>query len=584
MKISGESMRRTKIVCTLGPTSEEKAVIVSLVRAGMNVARLNMSHSTHQMHEKSIALIREIANELNTPIGILADLQGPKIRVGTLKEKVILEPGQQFILTTRDVPGNAIAVSVSLKELPESVHKGQVILLDDGLLELVVDEVENTDIYTTVVRGGELKDHKGINLPNASVKTSSITQKDISDLEFAIKHNVDMVALSFVRSAQDVVQLRSIMEEFGGSIPIISKIEKHEAVTNIDDIIAASYGIMVARGDLGIEIPIEQVPIVQKMIIEKCNQQAKPVITATQMLDSMIRNPIPTRAEATDVANAVFDGTDALMLSGETAFGQYPVEAVATMAKIAQYAEDSVMYKATMEERKIYTRSIITDAIAFSASESAKTLGADCIITATQSGYTARKISKYKPQIPVIAVTTNKKVMNQLALSYGVVPVQIKHCEDINTLIDEALNTCKQKELIHNGDLLIITAGILAGVTGGTNVLRVYLVANEIARGIGYGDTVVKGYIRKKTVSGELSPNCIVITDEIEQLKKEQLPLAVITSQSAIASPIIHFCREHGIPVIGGIAIDELPCSDGDDVTLDILRGTIYRGNVHLPF
>jgi len=584
MKISGESMRRTKIVCTLGPTSEEKEVIVRLVRAGMNVARLNMSHSTHQIHEKSIALIREIANELNTPIGILADLQGPKIRVGTLKEKVILEPGQQFILTTRDVPGNAIAVSVSLKELPESVHKGQVMLLDDGLLELVVDEVENTDIYTTVVRGGELKDHKGINLPNASVKTSSITQKDISDLEFAIKHDVDMVALSFVRSAQDVVQLRSIMEEFGGSIPIISKIEKHEAVTNIDDIIAESYGIMVARGDLGIEIPIEQVPIVQKMIIEKCNQQAKPVITATQMLDSMIRNPIPTRAEATDVANAVFDGTDALMLSGETAFGQYPVEAVATMAKIAQYAEDSIMYKAVMEERKIYTRSIITDAIAFSASESAKTLGADCIITATQSGYTARKISKYKPRIPVLAVTTNKKVMNQLALSYGVVPVEIKHCEDINTLIDEALNTCKQKELIHNGDLLIITAGILAGVTGGTNVLRVYLVANEIARGIGYGDAVVKGSIRKKTVSGELSPNCIVITDDCEQLKKEQLPLAVITSQSAIASPIIHFCREHGIPVIGGIAIDALPCSDGDDVTLDILRGTIYSGNVHLPF
>jgi pyruvate kinase len=366
------------------------------------------------------------------------------------------------------------------------------------LLELVVDEVENTDIYTTVVRGGELKDHKGINLPNASIKTSSITQKDISDLEFVIKHDVDMVALSFVRTAQDVVQLRSIMEEFGGSIPIISKIEKHEAVTNIDDIIAASYGIMVARGDLGIEIPIEQVPIVQKMIIEKCNQQSKPVITATQMLDSMIRNPIPTRAEATDVANAVFDGTDALMLSGETAFGQYPVDAAATMAKIAQYAEDSIMYKATMEERKIYTRAIITDAIAFSASESAKTLGADCIITATQSGYTARKISKYKPRIPVIAVTTNQKVVNQLSLSYGVVPVQIKHCEDINTLVDEALNTCKQKELIHNGDLLIITAGILAGVTGGTNVLRVYLVANEIARGIGYGDTVEKDIYEKK--------------------------------------------------------------------------------------
>ena len=574
-------MRKTKIVCTIGPTSESKEMIIKLVKAGMNVARLNMSHSTQELHAQRIAIIREVAKELGVPIGILADLQGPKIRIGTLKEKVILEPGNQFILTTRNVPGNSVAVSVSLKELPESVNKGQTILIDDGLLELRVDQVENTDIYTTVIRGGELKDNKGINLPNASIKTSSITQKDISDLEFAVKQDVDMIALSFVRSAHDVIELRSIMEDFGGALPIISKIEKHEAVTNIDEIIAASDGIMVARGDLGIEIPIEQVPIVQKMIIEKCNQQAKPVITATQMLDSMIRNPIPTRAEATDVANAVFDGTDALMLSGETAFGQYPLEAVLTMARIAEYAEQTFIYKATIAEKKIYTKSTITDAIALSAHESAKTLGADCILTATQSGYTARKISKYKPQIPVVAVTTSYKVVNQLALSYGVIPLQIKQCNDINELVDEAIAIGKVNGCIHDGDLLVITAGILAGVTGGTNVMRIYVVAEEIAQGIGFGEGVVRGIIGTRQ-SVELSPNTIIVADDIAQIEGAK-PKAVITGESSISAPIIHYCREHEIPVIGGVTVNEINVT-GQEVTLDILRGTIYRGAVHLPF
>ncbi|MEW6527277.1 MAG: pyruvate kinase [Spirochaetota bacterium] len=575
-------MRKTKIVCTIGPTSETKEMIIKLVKAGMNVARLNMSHSTQELHAQRIAIIREVSKELHVPIGILADLQGPKIRIGTLKEKVILEPGQEFILTTRSVPGNSVAVSVSLKELPESVNKGQTILIDDGLLELRVDQVDNTDIYTTVIRGGELKDNKGINLPNASIKTSSITQKDIRDLEFAIKQDVDMIALSFVRSAHDIIQLRSIMEEFGGTLPIISKIEKHEAVANIDEIIASSQGIMVARGDLGIEIPIEQVPIVQKMIIEKCNQQAIPVITATQMLDSMIRNPIPTRAEATDVANAVFDGTDALMLSGETAFGQYPVEAVQTMARIAEFAETTFIYKAAIAEKKIYTKSTITDAIALSAHESAKTLGADCILTATQSGYTARKISKYKPQIPVIAVTTNHKVVHQLALSYGVIPLHIKQCNDINELVDEAIAIGKVNDLIHDGDLIVITAGILAGVTGGTNVMRIYVAAQELARGIGFGEGVVHGIIGTSQ-SVELSPNTIVVTHDIAHIKGTK-PKAVITSECSISAPIIHYCREHEIPVIGGIAINEINLKQGQEVTLDILRGTIYQGTVHLPF
>lgn len=574
-------MRKTKIVCTIGPISESKEMIIKLVNAGMNVARLNMSHSTQELHAQRIAIIREVSKELGVPIGILADLQGPKIRIGTLKEKVFLEPGNQFILTTRHVPGNSVAVSVSLKELPESVNRGQTILIDDGLLELRVDQVENTDIYTTVIRGGELKDNKGINLPNASIKTSSITQKDISDLEFAVKQDVDVIALSFVRSAHDVIELRSIMEGFGGLLPIISKIEKHEAVANIDEIIAASNGIMVARGDLGIEIPIEQVPIVQKMIIEKCNQLAIPVITATQMLDSMIRNPIPTRAEATDVANAVFDGTDALMLSGETAFGQYPLEALETMARIAEYAEKTLLYKATIAEKKIYTKSTITDAIALSAHESAKTLGADCILTATQSGYTARKISKYKPLIPVVAVTTNHKVVNQLALSYGVIPLKIKQCNDINELVDEAIAIGKVNSCIHDGDLIVITAGILAGVTGGTNVMRIFVVAEEIARGIGFGEGVVHGIIGTRQ-SVELSPNTIIVADNIAHIEGSK-PKAVITSECSISAPIIHYCREHEIPVIGGVAVNEVSMQ-GQEVTLDILRGTIYRGDVHLPF
>ncbi|MGQ9842977.1 MAG: pyruvate kinase [Spirochaetota bacterium] len=574
-------MRKTKIVCTIGPTSESKEMIIKLVKAGMNVARLNMSHSTQELHAQRISVIREVSKEFGVSIGILADLQGPKIRIGTLKEKVFLEPGNQFILTTRHVSGNSVAVNVSLKELPESVNKGQTILIDDGLLELRVDQVENTDIYTTVIRGGELKDNKGINLPNASIKTSSITQKDISDLEFVVKQDVDMIALSFVRSAHDVIELRSIMEGFGGSLPIISKIEKHEAVANIDEIIATSNGIMVARGDLGIEIPIEQVPIVQKMIIEKCNQQAIPVITATQMLDSMIRNPIPTRAEATDVANAVFDGTDALMLSGETAFGQYPLEALQTMARIAEYAEKTLLYKATIAEKNIYTKSTITDAIALAAHESAKTLGADCILTATQSGYTARKISKYKPQIPVVAVTTNYKVVNQLALSYGVIPLKIKQCNDINELIDEAIAIGKVNGFINDGDLIVITAGILAGVTGGTNVMRIFVVAEEIARGIGFGEGVVHGIIGTRQ-SVELLPNTIIVADDIKNIEGAN-PKAVITGECSISAPIIHYCREHEIPVIGGVTVNEVVMK-GQEVTLDILRGTVYRGYVHLPF
>ena len=338
-------MRKTKIVCTIGPACETQGKLEALVNAGMNVARLNMSHADHPYHEQAIKNIRLVSEALDRPIGILMDLQGPKVRIGLLKGPVNLEPGQDFTLTTRDVPGDSKEVNVPFKELPGAVAAGQTLLLDDGLIELKVQGVTETDIRTKVVRGGELKSRKGINLPHSTLNIPAITEKDIEDLDFGIRQGVDLIAMSFVRRPEDVLDLRRLMEERGADIPVIAKIEKHEGVKNIDGIMDVVYGIMVARGDLGIEIPMAEVPIVQKMLIAKCNAKGLPVITATQMLDSMIRNPIPTRAEATDVANAVFDGTDALMLSGETAFGEYPVKAVETMARIAKYTEDSPVYR-----------------------------------------------------------------------------------------------------------------------------------------------------------------------------------------------------------------------------------------------
>ena len=415
-------MRKTKIVCTIGPACETQEKLEELVNAGMNVARLNMSHATHEYHAQLIKNIRYISQALGKPIGILMDLQGPKIRIGTLKEKPILQPGQKYTITTRDVPGNPKEVNVPFLALPKSVTPGQTLLIDDGLIELTVESVTDTDINTVVVRGGELKDHKGINLPHSTIKTKAITDKDIEDLMFGIEQHVSMIAMSFVRSPQDVLDLRKIMEENDANIPIIAKIEKHEAVKNIDGIIEVVNGIMVARGDLGIEIPMAEVPIDQKMIIAKCNAKGIPVITATQMLDSMIRNPIPTRAEATDVANAVFDGTDALMLSGETAFGEYPVKAVETMARIARYTEDSTYYKHAIAAKTPKPTLSITDSVAFATTEAARNLKAQAIITATQTGYSARKVSKYKPQLPIYAVTSNKDVIDQLTLSWGIIP------------------------------------------------------------------------------------------------------------------------------------------------------------------
>lgn len=581
-------MRKTKIVCTLGPACDKQNDIEALIKAGMNVARLNMSHATHEYHAGLIKNVRYVSEALDQPIGILMDLQGPKIRIGTLKQKAILQPGQEFILTTRDVPGNNKEVSVPFKELPQSVSPNQTLLIDDGLIELTVEKVSGTDITTRVVRGGELKDHKGINLPHSTIRMRSITEKDINDLMFGLEQRVTMVAMSFVRTPQDVLDLRKIIEDNRAELPIIAKIEKHEAVKNIDGIIDVVNGIMVARGDLGIEIPMAEVPIVQKMIISKCNAKAIPVITATQMLDSMIRNAIPTRAEATDVANAVFDGTDALMLSGETAYGEYPIKAVETMARIAEYTEASPYYKHAIAAKTPPPSLSITDTVAFATTDAARNLKAQAIITATQTGYSAKKVSKYKPQMPTYAVTNDGNVIDRLTLSWGIFPVHIGKPPNLDSLIDEAVNSCLKKGYIKNGDLIVITAGILTGIPGGTNIMKIHVVAKEIAQGMGIGKGIIKGLIKVIPTAADFNRiekgDVIAIKeadiDRIDDIKKAS---AILSEESGLTSFSAIIGREMDIPVIVGLKDATSRFKDGMKVTIDTVSGLVYEGYINLP-
>ncbi|MGA9138815.1 MAG: pyruvate kinase [Methanocella sp.] len=581
-------MRKTKIVCTIGPACDTQDKLESLINAGMNVARLNMSHADHPTHERTIKNIRLVSEAMGQPIGILMDLQGPKVRVNGIQETANLVPGQEFTLTTREVPGNSKEVTVPVRELPQSVSAGQTLLLDDGLLELKVESVNGTDINTKVVRGGELKPRKGINLPQSSLKIPSITDKDVNDLDFGIRQGVDMVAMSFVRKPQDVLDLRRMIEERGADLPIIAKIEKHEGVKNIDGIIDVVNGIMVARGDLGVEIPMAEVPIVQKMLISKCNAKGIPVITATQMLDSMIRNPIPTRAEATDVANAVFDGTDALMLSGETAFGEYPVKSVQTMARIAKYTEDSTYYKDAIAAKTPRPSASITDTVAEATFDAARNLRAQAIITATQTGFTARKVSRYKPQVPILAVTTDPKVINQLTLSWAIVPVKIGESRNFDHLVDESVRICMSKGYIGTGDLVVITAGVLTGIPGGTNIMKVHLVAKEIARGMGIGRETVKGIatvVRTPDEFKNIRPGDVVVlkevdVDHIEEVKRAK---AILAEEPGMTSYTAIIGREMDIPVVVDVRNATQIFQDGMKVTVDTVRGLIYEGFINLP-
>lgn len=472
-------MKRTKIVCTLGPASDKEETLRDLINNGLNVCRFNFSHGTHEEHKVRMDLVKKVRTDLAQSIAILLDTKGPEIRTGDFDlPEVLLEEGQKFTITMDEVLGNKEKCTVTYKHLSKDVVSGDTILIDDGLIGLRVDEVKGDEILCTVQNSGVVKNHKGVNVPGVKINLPALTDKDISDIEFGIAQGIDYIAASFVRKASDVLAIKEVLENNNAKhIQIISKIENQEGVDNIDSILNVSDGIMVARGDLGVEIPTEEIPIAQKMMIKKCNEVGKPVITATQMLDSMIRNPRPTRAEVTDVANAIYDGTDAIMLSGETAAGKYPAEAVKTMATIAKRTEKTIDYNQLLKKRKIADITV-TNAISHATCTTATDLNASSIITFTSSGHTARMVSKFRPQCPIIATTEDEGVMRLLALTWGVYPVKTSNVGSTDEIIDKSIDAVKKINHLNVGDLVVITAGVPVGVSGTTNLIKVHAITN----------------------------------------------------------------------------------------------------------
>lgn len=466
-------MRRTKIVCTIGPASDSEEVLAKLMDVGMNVARLNFSHGTLEQHHTVIQRIRKIAEQKSKPIAILQDLAGPKIRVKDFKDGLVnLTPGETFTLTTQDIAGDKLRASVTYPKLPNEVKAGDPILLADGSIQLQVKKTDATNVVCEVVVGGELSSKKGINLPGSSLSVEALTTKDHKDLKFGLEHNVDYVAMSFVRRREDIQQITKIMKETKKQVPIIAKIEKHEAMENIDEILEAVDGLMVARGDLAVETPLESVPLAQKMLIRKSNQAGKPVITATQMLKSMVDNPRPTRAEANDVANAVIDGTDAVMLSEETTIGEFPVEAVETMARIVEVTESSKQVEHQRFKHDYTAATSVAHAVSHAAYQMARDLKAAAILTPTQSGSTARMVSSYRPDHVIIALSPDETVVRRLNLIWGVYPFLAEGYLTAEEMIEQAKDKALTSGLVKFKDVVVITAGVPIGIAGTTNLIK----------------------------------------------------------------------------------------------------------------
>lgn len=460
-----ENMKKTKIICTMGPNEDDRQVMEELAKNGMDIARFNFSHGTHEEQKARLDQLKSVRDELELPIAALLDTKGPEIRTGLLKDgqKVVLEEGQSFTLTTRLIEGDNTICHINYKGLAEDVTTGNRILIDDGLIELRVESVEGSEIHCTVVNGGELGQRKGVNVPNVKIKLPALTEKDKEDIWFGIEQGFDFIAASFVRSAEAIIEIKQMLDVAGSNIKVIAKIENEEGIENIDAIIEASDGIMVARGDLGVEIPAEKVPFLQKTIIHKCNEACKPVITATQMLDSMIRNPRPTRAEVTDVANAVYDGTDVVMLSGETAAGKYPVEALKMMAQIVEETESHLDYNAYRERNvSVDNRKSISNAVCFSSVSTAHDLDASVIVAPSISGFTARLLSKYRPSARIIGLSPSAASVRQMQILWGVTPLLAKRAESTDILIASSVDLLKEKKILKSGDLAVVTAGVVS--------------------------------------------------------------------------------------------------------------------------
>ncbi|TYO96240.1 pyruvate kinase [Desulfallas thermosapovorans] len=578
-------MRRTKIVCTIGPASESVTVLEKMMLAGMNVARMNFSHGTHDDHLRRLEAVRKAAGNVGKNIAVLLDTKGPEIRLGYLeKDFVRLTTGSSVTLTTEDIRGNEKILPVNYQGLPGDVKPNDLILISDGLIALRVKNVSGTKIDCTVENGGEITSQKGVNVPGVYVKMPAITEQDKQDIIFGIENSFDFVAASFVRRANDILTIRKIIEDNGGHMDIISKIENREAVNNLDEIIAVSDGIMVARGDLGVEIPPEEVPLIQKTIIDKCKQAGKPVITATQMLESMIQNPRPTRAEASDVANAILDGTDAVMLSGETAAGKYPVEAVETMARIAARAESAIKFDVLLKNRRRALSKTVTDAISHATVSTALDLGAAAIITSTESGYTAQMVSKYRPQAPIIAVTPKRTVLRKMALVWGVQPLLVGRTEDTDSMISAAVEVSLAAGLIKAGDLIVITAGVPVGVHGTTNLIKVHTVGEIIAKGTGIIKRSVTGKACVSVTAREaverMEDGGVLVTHDTDRdfIPAIEKAAALITETGGLTSHAAIVGLEFGIPVIVGVEHATRIIPDGEVVTVDGQRGLVYKG------
>ncbi len=471
-------MRKTKIVCTLGPSTDKKDVLEQLIKKGMNVVRCNFSHADYEEHSQRISKVKELREKYHTPTAIMLDTKGPEIRLGVFKEhEVILENGQEFTLYCEEREGDKTGVSITYADLYKDVSAGTVILIDDGLVAMDVIEVKEKKIVCKVKNAGKISDRKGVNVPNVKLSMPFLSEKDKNDLLFGIKQDVDFVAASFVRRADDVKKMRKFLNDHGGyDIHIIAKIENREGVENIDEILNEAEGVMVARGDMGVEIPYEEVPVIQKMIIKKGVEAGKQIITATQMLDSMMKNPRPTRAETTDVANAIYDGTGAIMLSGETAAGLYPVEALETMIRIADRTEQDIDYRKRFFARERIANPDITDAICHASCTTALDLNARAVVTVTKSGRSARNLAKYCPACPIICGAMDKKVARQLNLVWGTVPVIIEKKKDVFELFDHALEVAEKQGYLSKGDTTVITSGVPIGVSGTTNMIKVQTV------------------------------------------------------------------------------------------------------------
>ncbi len=583
-------MKKTKIICTVGPSTDNVELLQKMMLSGMDLARFNFSHGSHADHAKRLELVRQAAQSAGKVIATIADTKGPEMRLGMFADdKIYLSEGDDFCLTTDDYLGDAHMAHVNYAGLPAEVQPGNSILLADGLLSLEVTKIEGSKIYTNVVNGGELSSRKRVACPGIELQLPFLSEQDKADILFAVEHDMDYIAASFVQKADDVLAIRKVLEAAGSSIGIISKIENEAGVQHIDEIISVSDGVMVARGDLGVEIPTEDVPLVQKDIIARCNKAGKPVVTATQMLESMINSYRATRAEASDVANSIFDGSDVIMLSGETASGKYPLEAVQTMAKIAVRTENALDYVHIFQKKGISERIHSTDAISHATVQIAQEIKADAILTITESGFTARMIAKYKPQCTVVAVSRLPQRVRSMQLYWGVQPLLGPYSANTDEMIELSLRCALQHGVIRDGASVVITAGVPVGTPGSTNLIKVVTVGNKLISGTGIGSKAVSGHICVAKTAADfkdkLQKGDILVVDV---LNDEYVPFAaakaaaIIAEEGGLTSSTAIVAVTCGLPVIVGAQKATAALADGQLVTVDPVSGAVYEGDINL--